>query len=117
MKLFKWTQGRQSSTQYEKWCFLYWRFFNTGLDGYILRYKANQQLPIHKDIVENGIHYRLNIKLKGKCKFWCPSILWKWGERIVLFRPDLFFHSLTTKTKVLKLSLGLVIFKHKSHGS
>lgn len=117
MKLFKWTKGRQDSTQYEKWCFLYWKFFCFGFDGYLLRYKENQQLPIHRDPIKDGRHYRLNIKLKGKCKFWCTRTIWNWGERIVYFRPDLFFHNLTTQTPVLKLSLGFVIFKHKNHDS
>lgn len=114
MKLFKWIPGRQGNTQYEKLCFLYFRFLWWGFDAYVLKYKANQQLPIHKDPVENGCHYRLNIKLKGTCRFWSTSTIWNWGERIVIFRPDLFFHNLVTKTSVLKLSFGFVNFKR--HG-
>lgn len=111
MELFTWIKGRQNTTNYDKLCFLYVKIWKWGLDGYILRYKANERLPIHKDPIENGAHYRLNIKLKGKCRFWSTSNIFRWGERVVYFRPDLFYHNLVTETKVLKLSFGYVKFQ------
>lgn len=111
MKLFKWIQGRQNNTQYKKFCLLYFKFLWWGFDCYILKYKANQQLPLHKDPVEGGRHFRINIKLKGDCSFWCPSVIWRWNERICIFRPDLFFHNLVTKTPVTKISIGFVNFR------
>lgn len=112
MTFFKWIDGRQSTTKYMKFCFLYFKIFNIGMDGYIIKYEADTHLPIHKDPI-NGRHYRLNIKLKGKCKFWCPSSIFKIGERIIFFRPDIFPHTLKTQTKVIKLSLGLGIYNKK----
>jgi len=112
MKLFKWVKGRQNTTQYERFCFLYFRFLYWGFDGYLLRYEPNQQLPIHRDPVEGGAHYRLNIKLCGRCKFWSTSHIFAIGQWLFLFRPDLFFHNLVTYSKVWKLSLGFVKYKH-----
>lgn len=110
MKLFRWVEGRQQTTQYHKWCFLYFKFLNIGVDGYIIRYEPATILPIHKDPVVKGRHYRLNITVKGKSKFWCPSTIFSFKDRVFLFRPDLFYHSLTVFTKTYKLSLGLAIF-------
>lgn len=112
MEFFKWVKGRQQKTEYYKWCFLYFKIFNIGVDGYILRYEAETILPIHKDPVE-GSHYRLNVLLKGRSSFWCPSSIWRRKNKVILFRPDKFYHSLTAYTKTYKLSLGLVIFKSK----
>lgn len=112
MKLFKWSLGRQSTAIYHKYCFLYWKIGKYGFDGYILRYPPNTDLPVHKDPV-NGSHYRINVKLKGKASFWCTSVIKKWGERIIIFRPDLYYHSLKTFTKTYKLSLGFVRFNLK----
>ena len=113
MKLFRWVEGRQSTTRYHKWCFLYFKIFNLGLDGYIIRYQPNTVLPIHKDSVEAGRHWRLNIKVKGKCSFWCPSTIFRKKDYVILFRPDLFYHSVTVYEKTYKISFGLAIF-HKS---
>jgi hypothetical protein len=113
MKLFKWIEGRQKLTKYHKWCFLYFKFLNFGIDGYILRYEPATILPIHKDQIKDGSHYRLNIKIKGRSSFWCPSTIYRKGNSIVAFRPDLFYHSLTCYTKTYKISLGFAIFKRK----
>lgn len=117
MKLFKWIKGRQSSTEYYKWCFLYFKIFNIGIDGYVIRYEPKTILPIHKDPLPDtvrGSHYRLNIKIKGRSAFWCPSTIWRCKERVVLFRPDLFYHSLTAYTRTYKISIGIAIFKSKT---
>jgi hypothetical protein len=116
MKLFKWIEGRQVHAHYHKFCFLYFKIFNIGIDGYLLRYQKHTILPIHKDQIE-GSHYRLNIKIKGKAKFWCPSTIFRLGDKITLFRPDLFYHTLKCETKTYKISLGLAIFNKKPrHG-
>lgn len=117
MKLFKWLDGRQMHTKYHKWCFLYFKIFNIGIDGYILRYEPETILPIHKDKLETSEnksrHYRLNVLLKGKTSFWCPSTIFKYRNRVIFFRPDKFYHSLTVYTKTYKLSFGLAIYKTK----
>lgn len=111
MKLFRWLDGRQHGVAYKKWCFLYFKFFNLGIDGYILKYEPKTALPIHKDTI-NGSHYRLNISLCGRSEFWCPSCIFRKG-RCIFFRPDLFYHALTVYTKTYKISFGLAIFKSK----
>jgi len=109
MKLFRWIEGRQSTTKYHKWCFLYFKIWRLGFDGYLLRYEPQTTLPMHKDKIQ-GKHYRLNIKLKGKADFWCPSTIFR-SSNIIIFRPDLFYHSLTVYTKTYKISFGFAIFK------
>lgn len=111
MRLFRWIKGRHSETDYEKFCFLYFRIGKFGFDGYILKYEPKTSLPIHKDPI-NGKHYRLNIKISGKCKFWTTSYKFRRGERIILFRPDLFPHSLEVLTKTYKLSFGFAKFNN-----
>lgn len=109
MKLFKWIKGRQN-VHYKKMCLLNIRIFRFGMDCYILKYDKNVHLPIHKDPLENGSHYRINIKLKGSCRFWCTRMIYNRGEWLNIFRPDLFYHSLQTYTPTTKLSIGIAWF-------
>jgi len=114
MKLFKWQQGRQHGCEYKKFPLWYFRIFNYGFDAYILKYETNTRLGWHKDPVENGKHYRLNVRLKGyntffwkntkgrKCVQFSPNFVW--------FRPDITWHMLSTYSRVIKLSFGFVKF-------
>lgn len=111
MKLFQWIEGRQSNTKYWKWCFLYWRIGRWGFDGYFLKYEKDTRLPIHTDPVQDAQHWRLNIRLKGKCKFWCPSKIFDFFDgTMIYFRPDKFPHCLIVFTECFKLSIGIVKF-------
>jgi len=113
IKLWKWQSGRQQNTDYQKFLLWYFKIWKWGFDGYILKYKPNTQLNWHKDPIENGNHYRLNIKLKGKSWFYIKKkdLLFCVGKKIIFFRPDLYEHSLIIDSPCTKLSLGFVKFK------
>lgn len=110
MKLFKWVKGRQKNCDYKKFTLWYFKIWKMGFDAYILSYKPNQILPTHMDPVEGGSHYRLNIGW-GKSKLLVKSKIWdvNWGKlSIILFRPDLYSHSLVINKPTRKLSFGFV---------
>jgi 5'-nucleotidase len=110
-ELWKWMNGRQLGCSYEKFCLWSFRIWKWGFDSYILRYKANTDLPWHLDPID-GKHYRLNIKLKGRAYFLVKGISRKvWHDKFILFRPDLYEHSLIILTPTLKLSFGFAKFK------
>jgi hypothetical protein len=110
MELWKWQKGRQKQTEYEKFPLWYFRIWKFGFDGYILRYQRGTSLNLHRDPIEGGKHWRLNIKLYGDAMFFQENRGTLKRSRIVLFRPDLHLHSLYTYTKTLKLSFGFVKF-------
>jgi hypothetical protein len=108
MKFFKWQNGRQQGCEYKKFTLWYFRLGKLGFDAYILKYQGDQVLPKHKDPIENGKHWRLNIGY-GVANFVCEKLIL--GKRIgkltiFLFRPDLYNHSLYVFEKTTKLSLG-----------
>ena len=113
MKLWKWTKGRQDKCSYKKFPLWYFSVGKFGFDSYILSYEPNQVLPTHRDPVEGGSHYRLNIGW-GNSSFLVKSKIWgfKFGKlSMYLFRPDLNNHSLVINGRTHKLSLGFVKFK------
>ncbi len=69
MKLWKWQKGRQQNTEYWKFPLWYFRVGKWGFDAYILKYDAYTKLPYHIDKVNNGKHWRLNIKISGDSSF------------------------------------------------
>ena len=109
MMIWKWQEGRQKDTTYEKFPLWYFRIWKWGFDAYILRYQPDTYLKLHVDRVDNGKHWRLNIKLVGKASFFChgTGII---NRRFVFFRPDLYLHSLYAYTKTIRLSVGFVKF-------
>lgn len=112
MKLWKWEKGRQSDCEYWKLPIYSFKIWGYGFDCYVLKYSENQVLPEHKDPVENGKHWRLNIGW-GFANFCCKKLIF--GKRfgkltIFLFRPDLYSHSLYIFEKTFKLSFGFVKF-------
>lgn len=111
LKLWKWTEGRQNKTEYKKFCLWYFRIGKFGFDGYILRYKANTELPWHKDPIK-GEHYRLNIKLFGRAYFFIKGIpRKKIHDNFIFFRPDIHSHQLIIISPTMKLSFGFAKFK------
>lgn len=113
MKLWRWLPGRQRNCEYKKLCLWYFRIGKWGFDAYILRYKARSFLPIHTDVVSNGRHYRLNIKLWGKACFYISekplSTKYKsTHKRFNFFKPDLHYHALNIIKNTTKLSFGFV---------
>jgi hypothetical protein len=108
MNLWKWQKGRQENCEYQKFPLWYFRLWKFGFDCYILKYEGNQVLPSHRDPIEKGKHWRLNIGY-GVSNFVCEKL--SFGRRvgkltIFIFRPDLYEHSLYVFEKTTKLSLG-----------
>ncbi|HEX9391089.1 MAG TPA: hypothetical protein VF928_07235 [Usitatibacteraceae bacterium] len=94
-KAFRWQRGRQG-TGYDKMLLLTapWPI---PFDSYLIRYPEGSQVPPHKDPVEKGRHYRLNVILKAPRsggEFICTSPLFA-TSRVKLFRPDQCEHSVT----------------------
>ena len=108
MKLWEWQKGRQEKIKYYKFPLWSFRIFKFGFDAYILSYREAGTLPPHKDPVEKGKHYRLNIKFWGDSVFICGGKVIH--KRIIWFRPDLHIHSLWVKSPTVKLSFGFVKF-------
>ncbi len=111
VKLWKWVKGRQDGAEYKKFCSWFGKIGKIGFDAYILRYKSGSFLPWHKDPIENAKHYRINIKLFGRSYFLINGIKRrKFHDKFILFRPDLYLHSLTIVTPTMKLSFGFAKF-------
>lgn len=113
MKLFKWLKGRNDSAQYWKFPFLSFRIGNYAMDGYILKYPEPTVLGWHRDEVENGIHWRMNVTLKGDSTFWIQKYenLISTKRIVNLFRSDIHPHSLEVRSSTIKLSIGFFKFK------
>jgi len=110
IKIWNWQKGRQKDCEYYKFPLFYLKICKFGFDGYILKYKKDTILPEHKDLIDNGKHYRINIGW-GVANFICEKtiIYRRFGKlTIILFRPDLYKHSLYIFENTKKLSLGFV---------
>ena len=92
---FRWQSGRQGSG-YDKMLLLTARW-PLPFDSYLIRYPDGSSIPPHKDPVQQGRHYRLNIILKAPQaggEFICAKPIYS-SSRIKLFRPDQCEHSVT----------------------
>lgn len=113
LKLFKWQNGRQQGCDYRKFPLWFFRIRKFGFDAYILKYQSAQILPPHRDPIERGKHWRLNIGY-GNDNFVCESLIFgcKLGLfTIYIFRPDLYEHSLQVYDNTTKLSIGFAVYK------
>ena len=66
-------------------------------DSYLLRFPEGSAIPPHRDPLDKGKHYRLNIILKAPRsggEFLCASPIYS-SKRIKFFRPDECEHSVT----------------------
>ena len=109
--LFIWTNGRQLDCDYEKLCFLRFKFKRFGMDGYILKYPPKAHLKKHIDKVDGGKHYRINLQIKGKGSFFVDKSIFRIRNRLVFFRPDKYPHSMVNGLKPrYVLSIGWAIF-------
>lgn len=109
MKL-TWKPGRQNSGYFKLKLFeISWPI---GIDLYLLKFEDCARVPVHKDKVENKRHFRINLTLKKSCSggyFYCEHMIFKFS-RLVLFRPDINYHGLTTVNgKLIILSLGVAV--------
>lgn len=110
----RWQKGRQQSG-YDKMLLVATRLpfvWLRGFDAYLLRFPVGSHIPPHRDVVESGRHYRLNIVLHLARKggvFSCSDSLFE-SKRIKLFRPDIAEHAVSeveAGTRLL-LSVGWV---------
>jgi hypothetical protein len=113
MKYFTWEEGRQE-TGYLK-MLIGTAKFPMPWDIYILKYPVGSEIPPHVDPVTDRNHYRLNIILKKPKKggeFFSEKTIIN-TDRIKLFRPDLYKHSLSKIEQGSRyvLSIGWAIKK------
>ena len=108
---FRWRGGRQRSG-YDK-MLLAQSWLPLPFDLYLLRFPTGTEIGPHRDRVESGDHYRLNIILRPALRggeFQCADPIFA-SRRIKLFRPDRSEHSVTrieAGTRYV-LSLGWVL--------
>lgn len=110
---FRWQRGRQNSG-YDK-MLLFTLPWPLPFDSYILRFPEGVSIPPHKDPVQTGRHYRLNIILKAPRsggEFVCAAPIYA-SKRIKFFRPDECEHSVTKVEGGSRyvLSIGWVLGK------
>lgn len=110
-KWLHWQKGRQHSG-YDKMLLIYNKL-GIEFDVYLLRFPVGSEIPPHRDQVQSGRHFRLNIILK-KSKFGGEFICEKHIlnlVRIKLFRSDLYTHSVTKVSGSARyvLSVGWVL--------
>lgn len=94
-KNFRWQTGRQQ-TGYQK------MLLASGsrlikFDMYLLKFDEGHEIPPHKDQVDTGRHFRLNIVLRHPKQggdFNCENTLFE-TRSIKLFRPDISEHSVS----------------------
>ena len=68
-----------------------------GLDLYLLKFAEGIEVPEHTDVVKGKKHYRVNIILKrpkSGGEFVCSKTILNLN-RVKVFRPDLYAHSVT----------------------
>jgi len=91
----RWKAGRQQ-TGYQK-MLLATALWPIKFDMYLLRFNEGHEIPTHRDQVESGKHFRLNIILKHPKRggeFKCEEALFS-TRSIKLFRPDICEHSVS----------------------
>ncbi|WDE12740.1 2OG-Fe(II) oxygenase [Thalassomonas haliotis] len=94
-RLFRWQRGRQMSG-YDKMllCGALWPL---KFDVYLLKFPSGSEIAPHKDTVDSGKHYRLNIVLKAAKlggEFICRDAIFQ-CQRIKFFRPDIAEHQVS----------------------
>lgn len=116
--MFNWKDGRQG-TGYKVMTFIEkgFKIFNLlGFDCHLIKYEQGHKIPPHRDKVESGRHYRLNLVLRQPFggRFRCQKCIllvgWRGYPRLVIFRPDKYKHTVTTCQGIrLVLSIGWVL--------
>ena len=94
-KWLRWENGRQQSG-YDKMLLLQ-NHLAIKCDAYFLRFPVGSKIPQHRDPVQKGKHFRLNIIIKKSQaggEFICEHNIINL-PRIKLFRPDLYRHEVT----------------------
>ncbi|MEM7246706.1 MAG: 2OG-Fe(II) oxygenase [Acidobacteriota bacterium] len=108
-----WEEGRRG-TGYLKRRLFRWRLGRLGSDAYLLKYPEGSSVPPHRDPVDGGSHYRLNIELRRAARggdFRCDTTIVRL-PRIALFRPDRHEHSVSRVEEGTRwvFSVGVALF-------
>lgn len=95
--MLNWTTGRQNGSYFKKLVYQF-KCFGYGFDCYLLKYVPGSFIQRHVDPVDDYSHYRLNIVLwaaeRGGC-FTTDSSIFRIGNRVILFRPDVNKHAVS----------------------
>lgn len=89
-------KGRQDSGYLKLRLFQLNRFAKA--DCYLLKFPEGSCICEHRDPVSDGRHYRLNVVLKRPAVgglLSCEDPIFRLGERLCFFRPDLSRHSVS----------------------
>lgn len=109
--MLKWEQGRQESGYFKMKLLESKRF---RFDCYLLKFEHGVHVPWHKDPVEGGKHFRLNIYLRKPARGGGSVIavdrMILETSRFHLFRPDINEHAMSTVNggPVYMLSIGKI---------
>jgi len=110
-RIFRWQTGRQQ-TGYQK-MLLATALWPIKFDMYLLKSSEGHEIPPHKDQVDAGKHFRLNIILKHAEEggdFKCDNTMFE-TRSIKMFRPDIQTHSVSkiVQGKRYVFSLGWLL--------
>ncbi|GAA6153656.1 hypothetical protein [Pseudoteredinibacter isoporae] len=114
--LFRWQKGRRGSG-YDK-MLLAGAYWPLPFDIYLLRFPEGSDIPVHKDTVKTGRHYRLNIVLKQARRggeFFCEAAIYD-HARLKLFRPDISEHSVSRVERGSRYVLSVGWVRDAVHG-
>ncbi len=109
--LFRWKPGRQNP--YYKKMFLLGNPFLLPFDIYLLKFETGADIQPHRDRVESGRHFRLNLVLRHAREggvFSCQKTIHN-SRSLKIFRPDLYEHAVSMVTSGTRyvLSVGWVL--------
>ena len=93
----KWKLGRQKSG-YSRLTLCQLNIGKMKLDSHIIKFPEGSCIPEHIDPVDGYNHYRLNIilrKAKSGGKFYSQKQIFSFRNRVFLFRPDKYKHSVS----------------------
>lgn len=103
MRLPRWEEGCQRSG-YRKMLLGHGRTW----DLHLIDYPAGTGIPPHTDPLPGRRHVRVNVAiLPGGTRLYADGTIWRWGERVVIFRSDRRHGVRAGNGRRLVLSLGL----------
>lgn len=95
--MWTWNLGRQNGS-YLLFTLINLNLIKIKIDSHLIKFPMNSFIPEHIDTVDNYNHYRLNIILKKPTiggHFKIDENIFSIFNRIFLFRPDLYKHSVS----------------------
>lgn len=103
MKFPRWEEGRQQSG-YRKLLIAHGKVW----DLHLIDYPAGHGIPAHTDPIPERKHIRINIALlSGGSRLYADGTIWRWCERVVIFRSDRRHGVRAGNGRRIVLSIGL----------